>query len=151
MEAFISTLFICFLSYVFFNLIDSLYQRKSDINLDEFNENFYLDIENNFNNYYLRRVKIMRYFRDEKNFERLKTVLDEKNNLIQKINDLFESNETIGNEYISLKNKLGYEFFNIKPHTRYDVEINDEIFKTSLAQLNVIAWMFSNDYMLYIF
>ena len=96
MEGFISTLFICFLSYVFFKLIDSLYQRKSDINLDEFNDNYYLDIEDNFNNYYLRRVKIMRYFRDEKNFERLKTVLDEKNNLIQKIDDLFESNEKLG-------------------------------------------------------
>ena len=150
MEIIISTLFLCFISYTFFKMLVSITDRKSSINLEDFNDSYYLDIEDNFNNYYLRRVKIMRYFSQEENFNRLKVILDKENGIIEKIENLFRDNEKIGQEYTILKNKLGDEFFNISPYIFYDIEINDHNFRTSLGQLNVIAWLFYNDYMLYI-
>ena len=150
MEIIISTLFLCFISYTFFKMLLSLNEKRSYINPDEFNDNYYLDIEDNFNNYYLRRVKIMRYFSEEKNFNRLKVILNKENDIIEKIDKLFKNNKKIGEEYTILKNKLGDEFFNINPYILYDVEINDYNFTTSLGQLNVIAWLFYNDYMLYV-
>lgn len=122
-----------------------------NFNIDDyFDENKYISLEYIFGNSYIKRIKILRFFCEESNFNRLKVILNKEHNILEKIIDLIENNEKIGNEYNEIREKCSSNYFIIDPSTKYDIEINDEIFNTSLGQLNVLAWLIHNDYLLYI-
>ena len=128
-------------------------RNKQDYNFnidDYFDENKYIHLEYIFGNSYIKRIKILRFFCEDSNFNRLKVILNKENNILEKIIDLIKNNEKIGNEYNEIKKKCNDKYFIIEPIIKYGIEINDEIFNTSLGQLNVLAWLIHNDYLLYI-
>lgn len=128
-------------------------RSKQDYNFnidDYFDENKYIHLEYIFGNSYIKRIKILRFFCEDSNFNRLKVILNKENNILEKIIDLIKNNEKIGNEYNEIKKKCNDKYFIIEPIIKYGIEINDEIFNTSLGQLNVLAWLIHNDYLLYI-
>tara|TARA_B110000977_G_C10764282_1_gene371986 strand:- start:32 stop:436 length:405 start_codon:yes stop_codon:yes gene_type:complete len=132
-------------------LISIRSKQEYCFNIDDyFNENKYIDLEYIFENSYIKRIKILRFFSEKSNFNRLKVILDKKNNIVEKIINLIESNDKVCNEYNEIKNNYIYDYFIIDPNIKYNIEINDTIFNTSVGQLNVLAWLIHNDYLLYI-
>ena len=132
-------------------LISIRSKQYYNFNIDDyFDENKYIRLEYIFGNSYIKRIKILRFFCEDSNFNRLKVILNKENNILEKIIDLIKNNEKIGNEYNEIKKKCNDKYFIIEPIIKYGIEINDEIFNTSLGQLNVLAWLIHNDYLLYI-
>tara|TARA_B110000027_G_C16025756_1_gene258473 strand:+ start:141 stop:527 length:387 start_codon:yes stop_codon:yes gene_type:complete len=115
-----------------------------------FNMEEYIDLEYIFENSYIKRIKILNFFSKEDNFNRLKVILDKENNILEKITTLIETNDNIEMEYNEIKTRCMFNYFIIDPSIKYNIEINDKLFNTSLGQLNVLAWLIHNDYLLYI-
>ena len=110
------------------------------------------DIKLDFCNiHYLKKVRILSYFSQPINLERLERFLDKSNGILEKTIKLIETNKEINIQY-----KLNENFYkNLFPFekdpkiiTSFVIE-NKEI-KSSIGQLNFIMWLFENDYLLHI-
>ena len=147
MEIVISSFFFCFLIYLLFNSFRGVYLNEKYIE-----ELYYVDDLFEFN--YLNRVKILQFFSDKNNFNRLKVLLDDNNDLINKIKNLFQNNKMINQHYINEKNNHKNDcqgYFNLDSPIKYDMIINDYNFHTNLGQLHVFKWLIENDYLLHIY
>ena len=106
--------------------------------------------EYNFNDtHYLTRATILNFFHQDKNFKRLSTLYD-NTEILASVKHKINNDKMISQDYEDTKNMYGDEFFSIKPSITYDISINDRLFNTSFAQLNVFKWFILNDYFLYI-
>ena len=140
MDLVIPTFFLCFILYTFIDMLNNIYKDNS--------MSYGVELTNRlFEERYISNVKLLGFFSEGKNYNRLDKILDNNNDLIDKIDILLKNNKKIGNEYLSLVN----EKFNFNSTIKYDLEINHKIFRTNFAQLNVIKWLITNDYLLYIY
>ena len=100
--------------------------------------------------HFISKTKLLQYFAEDKNYERLKKILNISNGILEKTLKLIENNHKIGIHFDQTQDMYGEQYF----HHTYDIatifEIRDSKFKTSLGQLNYIRWLLENDYFLHI-
>ena len=99
---------------------------------------------------YIYRSSILQFFAEDKNFERLKKILDLNNGILDKTIRLVENNEEINNIYLETLNFYGNKNFHYTYSISSIFEIRGEKFQTSLGQLNYFRWLIENDYFLHI-
>ena len=101
--------------------------------------------------HYLRKIQLLNYFCEEKNYDRLEKILDYSNGVFDKIKNLLEIDEDIKQDY--LENKEFYENifpFEIESSFNISFDLNGKEIQSSLGQLNFFRWLFENDYLLHI-
>lgn len=100
--------------------------------------------------HFISKTKLLQYFAEDKNYERLKKILDISNGILDKTLKLIENNHKIGIHFDQTQDIYGEQYF----HHTYNIatifEIRNSKFKTSLGQLNYIRWLLENDYFLHI-
>jgi hypothetical protein len=130
----VSTIYIGFLIY-------KSCTRKPDL-VDEDDLCHYFPIE-----HYVSKINLFRFFSEDINFNRLKTVYD--NNLLSEMIKTVKDNQELYIEYKEWERFLSTEYFTFEDDKKISIEINDETFETNIATLNFIRWFISRDYFLY--
>ena len=129
MDLVIPTFFLCFILYTFIDMLNDIYKDNS--------MSYGVELTNRlFEERYISNVKLLGFFSEGKNYNRLDKILDNNNDLIDKIDILLKNNKKIGNEYLSLVN----EKFNFNSTIKYDLEINHKIFRTNF---DLLTWIFT--------
>ena len=100
--------------------------------------------------HYISRSNLFQFFAEDKNYERLKKILDLKNGILEKTIKLIDNDQSINMDYHNTQQLYGRNYFNHTYNIPSIFEIRDADFKTSIAQLNYIRWFIINDYFLYI-
>ena len=98
-------------------------------------------------NHYISKIHLFRFFSEEENFNRLKTVYE--NNLMPEMIKKILDNQELFIEYKHWERYLSTEYFSFEDDKKIPIEINDETFETNIATLNFIRWFISRDYFLY--
>lgn len=131
----VSTIYIGFLIY-------KSCTRKPEIedDDDDLYDNFPID-------HFVSKVNLFRFFSEEENFNRLKTVYE--NNLMPEMTKKILDNQELFIEYKQWERFLSTEYFSFEDDKKIPIEINDETFETNIATLNFIRWFISRDYFLY--
>ena len=111
----------------------------------DFFEELYEDFPSNN---YIERVNLLSFFSKETNYSKLSKVFN--NNIYKKMVDVVLFNKDIITEYDLMKEKLGDNVFNFEEGYTIPIEINGNIFNTSISKLNFIRWFIISDYFLYI-
>jgi hypothetical protein len=99
---------------------------------------------------FIARTEILQFFSLDKNFNRLKTILDVNNGVLQRTIKTLENNYEIRRKYEILQEMYDGNKFSYESHNPVVYEIRGQMFKTSLAQLNFIKWFIEEDYFLYV-
>lgn len=100
--------------------------------------------------HYIHRINLLQYFCDNRNFERLKKILDTKNGILEKINKTILENDLLCGEYSEALDFYGSGLFEMETDIKVPYELLGETFLTSLQQLNYFRWLIDNDYFLHI-
>ena len=131
----VSTIYIGFLIY-------KSCTRKPELedDDDDLYDNFPID-------HFVSKVTLFRFFSEEENFNRLKTVYE--NNLMPEMIKKILDNQELFIEYKQWERFLSTEYFSFEDDKKIPIEINDETFETNIATLNFIRWFISRDYFLY--
>lgn len=99
---------------------------------------------------YIEKINILQFFSEDKNFDRLKKVLDYDNKIFEKTKNLIDTKYDILEDYLSTQEFYGENYFHMEPTRPTIIELRDTKFKTSFGQLNFIRWVILNDYFLHI-
>ena len=74
-------------------LISIRSKQYYNFNIDDyFDENKYIRLEYIFGNSYIKRIKILRFFCEDSNYNRIKVKIKKKKNILEKIIELIKNN-----------------------------------------------------------
>ena len=125
---------------------------KRCLGINDYSEEYSIEEIHKKNPYshFISKTIILQFFAEEKNFNRLKKILDLKNGIHDKMLKLVKENQEIHMNYCDAQYTYGENHFNHTYKIPTIFTINDTKFKTSLSQLNYYRWLIMNDYFLYI-
>ena len=98
-------------------------------------------------NHYISKINLFRFFSEEENFNRLKTIYE--NNLLTEMINTVKNNQELYIEYKEWEKLLSTDFFTFQDEKKIPIEINDTTFETNVPVLNFIRWFIVRDYFLY--